>query len=75
MLVGKFGGAETADEVQDVQGPAAFGHGEFGEGFDFAEGFADFAGGGNDLVAAGCVRNGAVYALIDGDRFCRVDNG
>ena len=67
--------AEPIDNVEHIQGPAAFGHGEFGEGFDFAEAVADFADGGNDLVAPGCERNGVAYALIDGDRFCRIDNG
>jgi hypothetical protein len=41
---------EPPYHVEHVQGPAAFGDGEFGEGFDFAEAVADFADGGNDLV-------------------------
>jgi hypothetical protein len=54
--------AEPIDNVEHVQGPAAFGDGEFGEGFDFAEAVADFAGGGNDLVAP--VVNGLARCML-----------
>jgi hypothetical protein len=51
VLVCEFFVPQSVDEVEDVEGPAAFGDGEFGEGFDFAEAGADYAGGGDDLVA------------------------
>lgn len=51
VLVAEFGFAQAPDQVQDVQRPAAFGHGQFLQRFDLLEPGADFDDGRDGTVA------------------------